>query len=429
MARATFSESWYRVSGLRVGLLPSVRVHKQIYRDQVWYVLQDACSDHFFRVQSDAYAFLAQLTPRRTVETVWLEHCERWPDSAPTQDEVIALLAQLHQNNLLFFRSVGEGEGIFERYRKTRRREKLGHLLAFMYLRIPLWDPDRWLRDHIGKLRWFFSPWMVAVWCLTLVLGVRAVLGDWDRLRGSTQGLLAPDNLIWLFAALFVLKLVHELGHAVACRRHGAPVHTIGVMFIAFMPLPYTDASMSWSLRSRWQRAVVAAAGMYVELFIAALAALVWASAAPGVVSALAFNLMIIGSISSLAFNGNPLLKFDSYYILSDLSGLPNLYQRSGQQWLYLLKRFLLGIRDAVSPARDASEWAWYLAYGAGSIAYRLVVMVIIMVYMADLSLVLGALIPTAIAYACLIFLPSGHAGEKEAGEIPVEVPANPSPH
>lgn len=403
MARSTFSESWHQVAHLRVGLLPTVQVHKQTYRHQTWYVLQDSCSEKYYRLRPEAWAFIGQLTPRRSVETVWRKFCEDHPDTAPGQEEVVALLAQLHQMNLLFFRSQGGSEGIFERYQKGRRKEKLSYLMAFLYFRIPIWDPDRMLKANIGWLQAFFSRPAFAIWLLAVVLGGRAVLENTDRLRSATQGLLAADNLIWLFVALFFLKLLHELGHAIVCRRHGAAVHTIGIMLIALMPLPYTDASASWSLRSPWQRSMVAAAGMYVELFIAALAALIWAQTAPGLLNALAFNVMIIGSVSSLAFNGNPLLKFDAYYILSDLTGLPNLYQRASQQWLYLLKRYYLRASRAISPAEDRYERSWYLGYAVASIAYRLVVMVVITLYMADISLVLGVLMVLAMGYLWLL--------------------------
>lgn len=403
MARSTFSESWYQVAPLRVGLLPTVQVHKQTYRHQIWYVLQDSCSEKYYRLRPEAWAFVGQLTPRRTVEEIWSKFCEDHPETAPGQEEVVALLAQLHQMNLLFFRSQGGSEGIFERYQKGRRKEKLSYLMAFLYFRIPIWNPDEVLKANIGWLRRFFTQPAFVISLIVVVLGARAVLQNTDRLRSATQGLLAADNLIWLFVALFFLKLLHELGHAIVCRRYGASVHTIGIMLIALMPLPYTDASASWSLRSPWQRSMVAAAGMYVELFIAALAALIWAQTAPGLVNALAFNVMIIGSVSSLAFNGNPLLKFDAYYILSDLTGLPNLYQKSSQQWLYLLKRYYLRVSRAISPAEDRYERVWYLSYAVGSIAYRLMVMVVITLYMADISLVLGVLMVMAMGYIWLV--------------------------
>ncbi|WP_027389208.1 hypothetical protein [Chrysiogenes arsenatis] len=400
---ATFSESWYQVATLRLGLLPTIRIHKQIYRDQVWYVLQDSCSEKYYRVQEPAYLFLARLTPERTVEELWIAFTEEYPEDAPSQDAVIMLLSQLHQMSLLFFRSQGKSESIFERYAEQRRKEKLSHLLAFLYFRIPLWNPNEFLKNNIGWLQRFFSRWSFVGWLLVVLFGAKSVIDHFGSFTSQAQGILAVDNLLWLYVAMFLLKFLHEMGHAIACRRSGGDVYTLGVMFIALAPLPYIDVSSSWSMRSKWHRAFVGVSGLYVELFFAALAAIVWGLTAPGFVNGLAFNIMIIGSISSFVFNGNPLLKFDAYYVLSDLIDLPNLYQKAGRQWHYIANVVLLGTKDAQEPAENRNERYWYYGYGAASFGYRLFVMVAILLYMADLSLFLGVLMLLAMCYMWLI--------------------------
>lgn len=397
--KSTFSESWYQVANERVGILPTVRVHKQVYRDRVWYVLQDSCSEKYFRVTEVAYRFLARLSPDKTVEQHWAAFVIAHPDEAPTQDDVIGLLAQLHQSNLLLYRSAGNSRFLFERFRQQRRRERLTHLLAFLYFRIPVWDPNTFLKARIGWLARLFSPAAFALWCLVVLWGGKTVVENWSSLTGQVQGILSVDNLIWLYVAMFGLKMCHEMGHAIVCRKHGGNVHNMGVMFIALAPLPYIDASASWSMRDRWQRAEVGVAGMYVELFIAAIAAVIWSQTAPGFVNSLAFNVMIIGSISSLVFNGNPLLKFDAYYILSDAMDLPNLYQKAMQQWFWAGKRWILKAQDAEEPATNDLERRWYYGYGALSFGYRVFVMGAILLYMADLSLLLGALMLTALLW------------------------------
>ncbi|TVQ68580.1 MAG: hypothetical protein EA373_10440, partial [Oceanospirillales bacterium] len=398
-----FSDSWYQVSQLKVGLLPTIRVHKQLYRDLEWYVLLDSCSEKYYRVHEIAYQFIARLHPDKTVEEVWLAFLENYPDQAPSQDEIIALLSQLHEMNLLFYRSNARNEFIFERHKKQRRREKMTHLLAFLYFRIPVWNPNSFLKKNIHWMTFFFSTFSFIVWLILFFLGAKAAIDNLPALTQQVQGILSFDNLIWLYISMFVLKMFHEMGHAIVCRKYGGNVHNMGVMFIAMTPLPYIDASSSWSMRSKWHRAFVGAAGMYVELFFAAIAAIVWSQTAPGFVNSMAFNLMIIGSISSIAFNGNPLLKFDSYYILSDVTGLPNLYQKAMQQWFYLGKVILLGVKDAEEPATNAYERHWYYGYGVLSLFYRLFVMTVIMLYMADISLFLGALMLIAMSYMWII--------------------------
>ena len=106
------------------------------------------------------------------------------------------------------------------------------------------------------------------------------------------------------------MKALHELGHSYAVKRWGGEVHEIGIMFLVFMPVPYVDASESAGFQSKWQRAFVGAAGILVEIFLASLALFIWLNAEEGLVRAFAFNVMLIGGVSTLFFNGNPLLRF-----------------------------------------------------------------------------------------------------------------------
>lgn len=404
---STFSEGWYQVAQLKVALLPSTKVHKQLYRGLIWYVLQDACSGNFFRVQEGTYRFISRLSVNKSIEQVWQEFIELYPEEAPGQEDIIQTLSQLHHANLLFYRSESDYGAILERKSKQKRQEHLTKLMAFMYLRIPLWNPTDFLDNFSRILNPLFSRFAFFIWSIVLILGGNAVLSNWGDLRQQGQGILAPDNLILLYVGLFVLKLIHELGHAVAIKRFGGNVNTMGLMFIVLTPLPYVDATQSWSLRSPTQRSIVGAAGMYVEMFIAALAALLWANTAPGIINSLAFNMMVIGSISSLLFNGNPLLKFDAYYILSDIVDIPNLYQKSSAQWLYYFNKWLLGTIKAESPAENTYEAIWFTLYGLGSYLYRLMVVIVITMYAADLWFGLGVAI-LCISLSMWIFIPFG---------------------
>ena len=328
----TFSESWHRVAGARLALLPTVAVNKQRFRGQDWYVLRDTYTQRFFRVTPQGYAFLSRLAPQRTVEQVW-ESCLRdMPAQAPGQEEVIQLLAQMHQSNLLYHDTPSDSLTIFTRYREHKQREFQGKVLGFLSIRIPLWDPNRWLDGQRGLSHALVSWPAALVMAALLLWGGATALAQSDRLWSQTEGLFVFDNLVLLYACMAVMKALHELGHAHVVKRFGGEVHTFGIMLLLGLPLPYVDATGSWSFRDRHARALVGAAGIIVELVLAAIGALVWAATGPGLVNSLAFNVMVIGSVSSLLFNGNPLLRFDAYYVLSDLVDIPNLYQRAGQR-------------------------------------------------------------------------------------------------
>jgi putative peptide zinc metalloprotease protein len=380
----TFSESWHRVAGARLGLLPTVAVHKQRFRGQYWYVLRDTYTQRFFRISPQAYAFVSRLDAQSTVEQVWEACLEAMPSQAPGQEEVMQVLSQLHQSNLLFYDTPPDSQTIFRRYQDHRRREVQSKLLGFLSIRIPLWDPDRWLDRHTA-FTWMLVSWPTALLVLLLLLsGGAAALSQVEQLWGRTEGLFSPSNLPLLYGCIAVMKALHELGHAHVVKRFGGQVHAFGVMLLMGMPLPYVDATGSWSFRDRWARALVGAAGIIVELVLAAMGALVWVNSGPGLVNSLAFNVMIVGSVSSLVFNGNPLLRFDAYYVLSDILEIPNLYQRSGEQWTYLASRWLLGLKKVESPARDPREWWWLTGYGLTSFVYRMLVFSAMLLVLAD---------------------------------------------
>ena len=400
---ATFSEAWYQVAPLKLALLPTVKVHKQVYRGETWYVLQDSCSDKFFRLRPKAYEFACQLSTRITVEQAWLDFVNRYPEDAPGQEDVIQLLGQLHHSNLLFYRSESDYDQIFKRFEKQRTKEHLTKLMAPLYLRIPIWNPNPFLNASRKLLLPLFSTFAFLIWLVVIFFGGKAAVENFDQLWVQGQGLLSLDNLLWLYASMFILKIFHEMGHAIVCKKYGGDVHTMGIMFIVFTPLPYMDASASWAMRNRWHRAMVGSAGMYVELFFAAVAAVIWANTAEGTLNSLAFNMMIIGSISSILFNGNPLLRFDAYYILSDIIDIPNLYQKANQQWQFYFDKFLLGTYKAEAPALSGSEGVWLTTYGFLSYIYRFLIMLIIMVYVTGIWIGLGIIMGIIMLFIWLI--------------------------
>ena len=390
MTAQTFSESWHRIAEARIGLLPSVQVQKQRFGGADWYVLQDRFTQRFFRLTPQAWRFISRLSPRRTVDEAWRDALERFPEDAPSQHEVIQLLGQLHQSNLLYFRSQPDSAEIFDRYRQFKQRELYSKLLGFLYLRIPVWNPNDWLNSITPLIRACVSMPAALIWLIVVAIGGKAALENFSQIADQSQGLLALDNLVWLYLCMAGMKVLHELAHAFVCKRYGGEVHVFGVMLLVLAPLPYVDATASWAFRSRYERALVGAVGVLSELFMAAVGAIVWANTGPGLVHTLAFNVMLLGSVSSLLFNGNPLLRFDAYYVLCDLVDIPNLYQRANQQWLYFADRYLLGTRDAKTPATDRREWWWLTGYGAVSFAYRFVVIALVLEYVADQWFLLG---------------------------------------
>lgn len=391
----TFSDSWYRVADLRLGLRPTVTIRKQVFRGEVWYLVHDPFNNSFYRVRPEAYQFVARLHPARTVESVWEECLSRYPDTAPGQEEVIQVLGQLHHNNLLYYRGSTDSTRTFERFEQRRQRELKQKLLNILFPRFTLLDPDRMLDRLLPLIRVATSWFGWLVWFGVVIAGGKTVIDRIEAARNQFEGLLAPSNWFLIYSAIVLVKVLHELGHAVLCKRYGGEVHNIGVSFLLFTPLPYVDASSSWGIRSRYHRALVGAGGMLAELFIAGLAALVWASTGEGVVHALAYNVMWISSVSTIVFNINPLVRLDGYYILSDLLEVPNLFSRASDQLVHLVETWVFGVKGQEGPASSTSEAVFLASFGVASAIYRLLITVGIILFVADKFLILGLIMAT----------------------------------
>ena len=279
--------------------------------------------------------------------------------------------------------------------------------LSLLFIKIPLVNPDSFLVRTLPLVRWLFS-WVGLVAVVAVVgWGVKTGVENWSSLWQQGQSVLAPGNLAWLYLAMIGLKLLHEMGHAYACRHFGGPVPTLGVMLLMFSPLPFVDATSAWSFRERWQRVVVGAAGMIVEVFLAALAMVVWAATGPGVVNAVAYNLIFIASVSTLLANANPLLRFDGYYILCDLIDLPNLNQRAARLWRHWTERYGLAGGNRSARSSRGAKAGWLGVYGAASFVYRIVLFAGILWFVAGQWLLLGVLMAVA-GLVTMVVVPLG---------------------
>ncbi len=235
--------------------------------------------------------------------------------------------------------------------------------------------------------RFFVMLWLALVIPAAIVLALH--WREWSE--GLPERTLAAENLVLLALIFPFVKLLHELGHGLMLKAYGAAVHDAGVMLLVFMPVPYVDASASLSFRSKYRRALVGAAGMLVELAIAAIAVYVWLFAELGVVKAAALNVILIAGFSTIVVNGNPLLRFDGYYILTDLLEIPNLGSRSNRFWGTTIERILFGVRSVRADSVLPSERPWLLAYAPLAYVYRLIVFVGIALFVATEYLAIGA--------------------------------------
>lgn len=394
MSSPIFSENWYRVSGLRPRLRSHGLIRRHQYRGRDWYVLQDQLSGRYHRLSPQAYLVVGLMNGRQTLQAIWQAACKQLGDEMPTQDEVIGLLARLHQADLLQADIPPDIADLYRRLTRERSNKLLAVLLSPMSVRFPLFDPDRLLNSLKLPARLIFAWPGALLWLLVMVAALVLAGIHWQELTGDlTDRVLATENLVILWFVYPLVKILHELGHGCAVKRWGGEVHETGIMLLVLMPIPYVDASASLSFPEKWRRILVSGAGILVELFLAAVAILVWVNVEPGLVRSVAFNVVLIAGVSTILFNGNPLLRFDGYYIFSDLVEIPNLGGRSNRFLAYLAKRFLLGLPELKNPADTPGEAFWLAIYGPAAFIYRILVSLRIALFVAAKFFLFGVLL------------------------------------
>ncbi len=404
MSRSLFSPSWYRVAGLKPRLRPHTRIHRQIYRGRVWHVLQDPQSGRFHSLSELSNLMVCLMDGRRTVQDIWEAAGRRAPDDPATQDETIQLLAQLHAADLLQGEIPPDFEEMAERAATGTRRRMMAQLRNPMAIRLPLFDPDRLLTLTAPLVRPLFTLPGFLAWAALVIVGVALAWLHWPELTNDVADrVISAESFAVLLLVYPVVKSLHELGHAYATKVWGGEVHEVGVMLLVFIPVLYVDASASAAFKEKRRRVVVGAAGILVEMALAAVAMILWVKGAPGFGRTLAFNVMLIGGVSTLLFNGNPLLRFDGYYIFSDLLEIPNLGTRANAYVLHLIQRHLFGVDELETPVAAASERKWLLLYAVLSFAYRMTVSLGIAVFLATKLVAVGLVMAFWSIFAILV--------------------------
>ena len=394
MTRSLLSTEWYRLRLLKPRLRGHAQIHRHAYRGQVWYVIEDRIGGKHHRFNFAAYRVISLMDGQRDMNALWDALIADLTDDTPTQDDVIRLLGQLHAADLVLADITPDTAELFDRRGSQQRRKWMGRVGNPIALRFPLFDPDRLLKR---MLTWFAPLWSwqgAILWLAVVIPALVIMPSHWSELSGhATERLLATDNLLLLALLFPLVKAVHELGHGLACRMRGCEVHEIGLMLLVFYPVPYVDVSNASALVSKWQRALIGAAGMLAELFVAAIAFYLWLTLEPGLARAMAYDVAVLASVTTLFFNANPLLRYDGYYILADLIECPNLAVRGSRYWQYLAERFIFGVRNPERPDATPGERRWFIGYAPLSYAYRLFVIISIAILVAQQFFFVGVLI------------------------------------
>lgn len=395
ISESLFSTYWYRVAKLKPMLRDTAIIFRHVYRDQPWYILRNSLSGSNHRFNTASYVMIGQMDGRKTVQEIWENVGKKSIENSPTQDEVIRLLERLHDADLIQSDILPSTVEMLQQSQgQPNNVSKKPWMSNPFYLRFPLFDPDRLLEKLSFISARIFTRGMFILWLFIVLSALVTAVMHWSEITGSlADKLFLPTNLLLLWLIYPLVKILHEFGHAFAVKKWGGEVHEMGIMLLAMTPIPYVDATSSGVFPNKQRRIVVAAMGIMVELLLASMALFIWLNVETGFISALAYNVMLIGGVSTLLINGNPLLRHDGYYILADLIEIPNLGQRSTGYLGYLLQRYLLGIETAESPVTAPGEICWFLVYGTISFFYRIAVLIGIAWFVSSRFFFIGVLI------------------------------------
>lgn len=388
------SSHWYRAAGLAPRLRQQLRIHPQRYRGELWFVIEDRVNGRYHRFERRAWRIIKLLDGSLTLEQLWQRLAADGGPDSPTQEDVLALLGQLHALDLLASGSLPDLAEAARRQRTQDRMRWWQRYLNPLALRIRLVDPDRFLRRAVAALKPVLNGFGAALWLAWVIPAFVLASSHWAELTSNfSERMLAIGNLALLWLIFPLVKALHEIGHGITCRMRGGEVHEMGVMMLIFLPVPYVDASSAWTFGAKWDRVLVGAAGMLVELAIAAGAFYLWLWLQPGTARAIAFDTAVLASVTTVIFNANPLLRYDGYYIASDLLEIPNLGQRAARYWGYLVERWILRHREPASPVMARGEALWFSLYAPLSFLYRLLVLSSIGLFISTKYFVFGVLI------------------------------------
>jgi putative peptide zinc metalloprotease protein len=388
MAESLFSPYWYRAAQLHPRLVSSADVRRQVFRGEQWYVVTSATGGRQFRVNSLGYQIVGRLDGRQSVQEIWDALVRQMGTEAPSQHEVLSILSELTAAGMIQSEYSPDLGSIFD---AAERRRKTQNQLNPMALKVPLFDPTPLLDALEPLIHRLFKRWVLILWALCIVAGIVVAAMNWPELSNyASINSLTARNMLLMWLLYPVIKLVHELAHAAAIRFWQGEVREVGATLFLLVPVPYVDASAASGFPDKRHRMLVSAMGVIAETSIALIALGVWLSVADGWVRNIAFACMLIGGVSTVLVNANPLMRYDGYYVLTDWLELPGLATRADAWLRYLGERWLLGNAALPPPPGSANQRGWLFCYGVAALTYRLMLYAGMVVWLMAKQILLG---------------------------------------
>ncbi len=359
---------------LRVKVRPDLIIQAQLYEGRTHYVVKDPVGLRYFRFKEEEYFLLKSLDGKRRLEEVREDYESHFRPHKITIEELARFASQLTQAGIASVDTPRQGQVLYERFRKQRFRRRLAAWTNILYIKIPVFDPDKlltWMRPYLG---WIFHPITVSATVLFWLTALLWVASHYDELQARLPEFYTFFNfynVVYMWLALGVVKVIHEFGHGLTCKYFKGECHEMGVLFLVLSPCLYCDVSDSWLLPNKWHRVWIGFAGIYVELSMAALCTFTWWNTDPGLIHNLSLSTMFVCSVNTVLFNGNPLLRYDGYYILMDMMEIPNLRAKAARFFSSMFGKFCLGLPTDVEPYLPRSRRTFFFTFAVASYLYR----------------------------------------------------------
>ncbi|MEM9940613.1 MAG: efflux RND transporter periplasmic adaptor subunit [Planctomycetota bacterium] len=385
---------------LHVGSRSDLKISRHLFRGVPSYVVHDPLNFHSHRFSMADYQVLSNLCEEHTLAESYQLLRSRGV-VADDEKAFYQFILELQTKGLLSL-PVSDGKRLFQRYKKRIQKNNQFSINKLIFLKIPVCNPNSFLDNTVHLFRPLFSKACFVFWAILMTVGIGLIGYQWDEFYAPLSDLLATRNLLILFVVLTALKLWHELGHAYACKIRGGAVPDMGAILMAGMPMAYVDVSSSWSFSSKRDRMIVALGGMYFETLAAGLAVILWSVSGPGVIKSTAHFVVIMAGLITLLFNINPLMRYDGYYVLSDLLGIPNLRSRSTQYINGWTKSLSLGTQLDV-PRKSGTEMIVMIVYGIASRIYQVWLVLSISFLIASQYYLLGMVMGISFATTAIL--------------------------
>ncbi len=339
---------------------------RMAYQGVEYWVVKEPLGQKYFQFPPHVFYLLQQLDGNKTIDELQDGYHEKFAPKRITRQDLQQLLTRFHQDSLVTSNTPSQGPELLKRGQKNKLMERVGACANILAIRYKGFDPERILNFLLPYTWWIFTKAAAIITLIASSIALLSVLMNWAQFQSMLPGFEAffdPRQWYLFGLVLCVTKIFHEFGHGLSCKRLGGECHEIGFMLLVLTPCLYCNVSDSWRLQNKWHRAAIGAAGMYVEVILATIATFVWWFVQPGFVQDIALRVMLVSSISTILFNGNPLLRFDGYYILSDILEIPNLNQKSTKALTTLLGRNWLGLEipdDQLMPTNRPYAFAMF---------------------------------------------------------------------